>query len=225
MSEYHKINGLYKRWRKDLHTPDMLPDGAKYGDFKIGEFALPEFEYLFSNQWVWSEKLDGTNIRIYIDTTSGGVSYTIAGRTDRANIPKPLQEWIVSWIDTNIDNILDTFPETELVLYGEGVGEKIRKGGLFGEQHFKLFDILIGNFYLEKSAVAEIGEKLNLDTPPTWIGTIQEAIDKVKTLPKSTFGDFIIEGYVGQPLIRLNNAKGDRIVAKIKVCDFVRSKQ
>jgi hypothetical protein len=225
MSEYHKINGLYKRWRKDSHTPDMLPEGTQYNDFKIGEFALPEFEYLFNNQWVWSEKLDGTNIRIYLNTIGGNFNYSIKGRTDAANIPKQLAKWIDDWFHANYGNIANTFPDTELVLYGEGVGAKIQNGGLFGEQHFKLFDILIGQFYLEKPAVADIASKLNLDTPTTWIGNIQEAIDKVKTLPKSTFGDFTIEGYVGQPLVRLNNAKGERIVTKIKVRDFVRGRQ
>ena len=54
---------------------------------------------------------------------------------------------------------------------------------------------------------------------------IQEAIDKVRTLPKSAFGDFVIEGYVGQPLVRLQDAKGDRIVTKIKVVDFVKKEK
>jgi hypothetical protein len=218
--EYHKINGLYKRWRKDLHTEYMLPDGTKYNDFKIGEFAQPEFEYLFNNQWIWSEKLDGTNIRIYLNKIGGVTTYEIKGRTDKANIPNPLAKWIDNWFHDNYENIVSTFPDTELILYGEGVGNKIQGGELFGEQHFKLFDVLIGDFYLEKPAVADIASKLNLDTPTTWVGTIQEAINKVQTLPKSTFGDFTIEGYVGQPLVRLNNAKGERIVTKIKVCDF-----
>ena len=220
--EYHKINALYKRWRKDLHTPEMLPKGTNYNDFKTDEFALPEFEYLFNNKWVWSEKLDGTNIRVYLSIIDGIASYTVKGRTEKANIPKPLLEWIDTWFNNNYNNILETFSETELVLYGEGVGEKIQKGALFGKQHFKLFDVLINEFYLEKPDVAEIAKKINLDVPTFWIGTVQEAINKVKTLPKSGFGDFVIEGYVGQPLVRLNNAKGDRIVTKIKVRDFVK---
>ena len=48
-----------------------------------------------------------------------------------------------------------------------------------------------------------------------------KGVDPIETLPKSSFGDFVIEGYVGQPLVRLQNAHGDRIVTKIKVVDFV----
>ena len=216
--EYHKINGLYKRYRKDLN--DELPDGKQYGDFKIGEFACPEFEYLFNNDWIWSEKLDGTNIRIYLNPDG---TYTLKGRTDKANIPKPLSEWISDWYYVNEDLINQTFNRDKnatIILYGEGVGEKIQGGGLFGKQHLKLFDIFISGWWLRKDDVDTIGKALNLDTPVIWIGTIQDAIDKVKTLPQSSFGDFTIEGYVGQPCVRLSDAGGHRIVTKIKVKDF-----
>lgn len=223
--EYHKINGLYKRWRKDLHTEDMLPEGVSWNDFKIGEFSCPEFKYLFTNDWVWSEKLDGTNIRLYLSMTDNALVVNVRGRTEKANIPKPLMDWISTWVETNSSKILNTFSFTDnsiIILYGEGVGEKIQSGQAFGKQHFKLFDVYIDNYWLEKSAVAEIGTALNLDTAPYWIGTIQDAIDKVKSLPKSAFGDFIVEGYVGQPAVRLFNAKCERIVTKVKVRDFVK---
>ncbi len=90
----------------------------------------------------------------------------------------------------------------------------------FGEQHFKLFDIYIDSFWLKKDIVTTIGKRFNLDTPKYWIGSIQDAIDKVKTNPISSFGAFTIEGYVGQPIIRLANAMGNRIITKIKVKDF-----
>ncbi len=212
---YHKINAPYKRWQKNLHTQDMLPEGTNYGDFKIGEFASEEFEYLFNNDWIWSEKLDGTNIRIYINNDS----FDIKGRSDNADIPAELGNWILTWYNNNKAELHKQFPEG-VILYGEGVGSKIQKGGLFGEQHFKLFDIYIDSFWLKKDVVAAIGKQFNLDTPEYWIGSIQDAINKVKTEPTSSFGNFTIEGYVGQPTIRLANAKNERIITKIKVKDF-----
>ena len=222
--EYHKINGLYKRYRKDLHKEVELPKGTSYGDFIEGEFSKEEFEYLFNNQWVWSEKLDGTNIRIYLWFENEDEEwFTIKGRTDRAILPKPLEEWIKDYLRNNYTLLKDTFKDSNVILYGEGVGEKIQKvGHYYGEQHFKLFDIFIGGYYLEKDNVRLLGEKLKLDTPKYWYGTIKEAIDRVKRLPKSYFGDFTIEGYVGQPLVRLLNTNKERIITKIKVVDFVK---
>jgi hypothetical protein len=79
--EYHKIQGLYKR-----HT-----DGPNKGKFKVGEFSLPEFDYLFMNEWEMTEKIDGTNIRIHWDAAAEKV--TFGGRTKRSNIPaRPLEE-------------------------------------------------------------------------------------------------------------------------------------
>ena len=216
--EYHKINGLYKRYRKDLK--EKLPEGKSYGDFRIGDFALPVFEYLFNNDWIWSEKLDGTNIRIYLNIDG---SYTLKGRTEKSNIPKDLVAWVDNWYCINQQKIYEAFKLTEdscVILYGEGVGEKIQKGGGFGKQHFKLFDVYVNGWWLEKDAVDAIGTALSLDTPNTWVGTIQDAIESVKSKPKSSFGDFEIEGWVGQPLVRLSDARGNRIVTKIKVRDF-----
>jgi hypothetical protein len=221
--EYPKINGLYKRYNKIEHP--TLPEGKKYNDFIEGDFSCPEFEYLFNNDWIWSEKLDGTNIRIYLqlDIMSFCLNYQVKGRTDNADIPKELNTWIENWIEEKKNTIFEQFTKTnEVVFYGEGVGKKIQNGGAFGEQHFKLFDIYIGGMWLEKRAVNLIGSNLGLDVPPYWVGTIPEAIEKVKTLPKSHFGDFTIEGYVGQPLHRIRDAQGRRISTKIKVKDFVK---
>ena len=51
MIEYPKIESLYKR-------------NEKTHKFAIGEFRIPEFQYLYSLPWRWTEKIDGTNIRI-----------------------------------------------------------------------------------------------------------------------------------------------------------------
>ena len=148
---YHKINGLYKRWNKDTHTECMLPEGVKYNDFKIGEFSCPEFEYLFNNDWIWSEKLDGTNIRIYLyfnTNFENGKWFDIKGRRDgKSQIPKPLLDWITSYLENSKKLLMKHLGKKDVILYGEGVGENIHKGTHYGNQHFKLFDIYIGTFW------------------------------------------------------------------------------
>src|SRR5574340_172867 len=75
MTEYHKIQSIYKR--------DMT---SKRKTLLEGQWTLPEFEYLASNTWTFTEKVDGTNIRVIFQ--NGGV--TFGGRTEDAQIPAQL---------------------------------------------------------------------------------------------------------------------------------------
>jgi len=220
-TEYHKINAPYKRWREDLHTEEMKPKNKKWNSFKEDEFSKKEFEYLFKNDWYWVEKLDGTNIRIYLNIKDDNIEMTIKGRTNRSDIPKDLIMWIENWFETNYNLIKETFNKN-VILYGEGVGEKIQKNGnLFGKQHFKLFDIKIDNLFLKLEDVQKIAQNLNLEYPELFfVGSMEEAIALVKTKPKSTFGNFIIEGFIGKPLFDLKDRQDNRIITKIKVKDF-----
>lgn len=72
MKEYHKIQTVYKR------NPE-----TKFKTLLEGDFSLPEFEYLRDNAWVFTEKVDGTNIRVMFD----GKNITFGGKTDGAQIP------------------------------------------------------------------------------------------------------------------------------------------
>lgn len=57
MTEYHKIQTLFKR--------DME---SKHKTLLEGQWTLPEFEYLAGNVWTFTEKVDGTNIRVIFRT-------------------------------------------------------------------------------------------------------------------------------------------------------------
>ena len=73
--EYHKIKCPFKR----------SVEGNK--EVQWNDWIDPTIEYLKNNKWVFTEKVDGTNIRIFWD----GHSVTFAGRTDRAQIPAMLK--------------------------------------------------------------------------------------------------------------------------------------
>lgn len=202
MNEYHKIQSVYKR---DPQT----------NKFIVGEWTLPEFNYLSYNLWDWTEKVDGTNIRVMWD----GESVRFGGRTDRANIPVPL-----------LNSLLEQFPAQKFIdikadplcLYGEGYGQGIQKGGhLYGLPNFVLFDVKIGNWWLRRSSVVNIAEKLGISVVPTIrVGTLHEAIHKVSGGFNSTWGNFEAEGLVLRPAVDLFNRKGDRVITKIKCRDF-----
>ena len=85
-----------------------------------------------------------------------------------------------------------------------------------------LFDVLIGDTWLKREDIENIAEVFNLKVVPIVLeGTIQQAVDYVKTKPISPIGNGKeSEGLVGVPKARLTDFRGNRIVVKIKVCDF-----
>lgn len=209
MTEYHKIETLFER---DINGTKKLIDGA---------FRNDAVKYLANNDWYFTEKIDGTNIRIHWD----GHKVEFAGRTDRAQIPKPLMEYL-----TNTFNSMEAeemfeqkFGETEVILFGEGYGPGIQKGGAYrNDISFILFDVLIGDTWLKRDSVEDIATAFGIDIVPiVFVGDIKEAVDFVKTKPKSTIGTANMEGVVGRPVIEMKDRLGKRVIVKIKICDFI----
>jgi hypothetical protein len=215
---YSKINSIQKR-----HT-----EGPKKGQF-TGGWALPEFEYLADNEWVWREKVDGTNIRIQL---GGGLpgGHRIGGRTDNAQIPSPLLVRLQSLMGTLVydGTIGDTFDLDSLIrgsiiLFGEGYGTGIQKGGgAYGDPDFILFDVRIDNTWLREDDITGIAAALGIDRVPLMgTGTLNEAIDVVRNRKiVSTWEGVEIEGLVCTPTIPLFDRRGKRIITKVKGCDF-----
>ena len=209
--EYHKIECPFER---DI-------EGSK----KIlwNRWRNPTVEYLKDNKWVFTEKVDGTNIRIYWD----GHDITFAGRTDRAQIPAMLNQYLIETFQTNeVEELFEqTFGEKEVTLYGEGYGAKIQGcGGAYRKDNsFMLFDVMINGNYQPRETVEEIATMLNIDVVPIiFTGTIHEAIEFVMKHPKSTISedDLYMEGLVGRPAIELKDRCGNRVIVKIKWKDF-----
>ena len=114
------------------------------------------------------------------------------------------------------------FGEREVILFGEGYGAKIQKGETYrSDVGFILFDVMIGDNYQSRKAVEDIAKCFDLEVVPIIMcGTIQEAVDFVKTKPDSTIGLAKMEGLVGRPYVEVRDRCGNRVIVKIKVCDF-----
>ena len=207
MQEYHKIDGLFER---NIETKKL----------EEGKFRNPIIEYLKNNSWEFTEKVDGTNIRVVWD----GHKVSFFGRTDKAQIPAELTNRLIELFGGNENEELfeQKFGEKEVMLVGEGYGGKIQgKRGYSEKEDFILFDVAIEGCYLNRDSVREIANYFKINVVPViLIGTIQQAIDYVKTKPKSEVGVEISEGLVGRPLFELNNNTGRRIITKIKTRDF-----
>lgn len=201
-NEYPKIQTVLKRSQK---TYKVLP----------GEYSKPEFE-LFKNQdWLFTEKIDGTNIRaIY---RKGLKTIEIKGRTDKSEIPASLEKKIKSKLMGKIKSI-DTMFLDDVCFYGEGYGHKIQKNGskYSEDQDFIVFDIMYQGGWLGRDLIVVMCASLSLDfVPIIGSGSLELMIEKTARGFDSVFGDFKAEGIVA----RLQD-EGKRMITKLKHKDF-----
>jgi hypothetical protein len=211
MKEYHKIQTVFNR---DPET------GFK--TLLEGEYSLPEFEYLKNNRWVFTEKVDGTNIRVMFD----GDKITFGGKTDRASIPAQLVSRLNDRFLFQTDYFKETFADG-VCLYGEGYGAKIQKGGgnYRQDQDFVLFDVKVGDWWLKREGVEHVAVCLGIDVVPiVGYGTLIEMVAMVKNGFASQWGRFTAEGIVARPQTELQTRSGRRIITKIKCKDFAHYK-
>lgn len=190
-----------------------------------GEWALPEFEVLKDLQWDWSEKIDGTNVRILWN----GAFVRFGGKTDDAQIHTALLRSLQDiFTKEKMATVFGSGDPMEVCLYGEGYGSKIQKGGNYMPDYtgFILFDCKKDTWWLEKNNTIDIANKLGIPhVPIIKSGTLLEAVEFVKKGFVSTIAhnkNYMAEGLIMKPPVTLFNRKGERIVAKIKHKDFSR---
>lgn len=205
--EYTKIPNIFKR--------------EEYGNNKLlmGQYSTDELAYLAINFWNWTEKVDGTNVRVIWD----GYRVSFAGRTDKAQMPPHLLarlEELFGGADKE-ELFEQNFGSNNVILFGEGFGEKIQKGGgMYGAVDFILFDVFCG-MWLKRVDVEDIAQKFGIKVVPVvGCGNLAQAVDFIKTHPKSELRDAEMEGIVCRPMCELNDRRGNRIIVKIKCRDF-----
>lgn len=211
MYKYPKIETLFKRDE----------------NFKVtNEIRLPEFENI--KNWLITEKIDGTNIRIIYTPDD---KLLIRGKTDKASIPTFLLEELQNIFTVEkVKAILDNPIEKGLCLYGEGYGARIQKGG--GNYNkgnsFRLFDVWIDGCWLEWDSVEEIAKQLGIKTVPVIARTgLEEAIYMVKCSNLFSLVSFLegeaghkAEGIVARAYPTMLFRRGNPIKWKLKVKDY-----
>lgn len=205
--KYPKINSVFKR--------------DDNGKFMIGEWSTPELELLQDIKWDATEKIDGTNIRIRWNAVDNEIAF--GGRTDNSDIPKALLEKLNSLFSSEMfQNVFSNSGKSDVILFGEGYGNRIQKYGRLyipDGVDFILFDVKIGNWWLRHEDVAEIAQKLGIQSvPPCGKMTLKEAIEEVCNGITSAFGEFSSEGVVLK--LDLLDRAGRRLMTKVKVKDF-----
>ena len=208
MKQYEKIETVFCR---DTNGTKRLV---------LNDYRNPTIAYLKDNMWLFTEKVDGTNIRVHWD----GHKVEFGGRTDKAQIPGPLLNKLNEmFMTTEAEELFEqTWGDKDVILFGEGYGPKIQNGGDYrSDVSFILFDVLVGNNYQEREWVEKTAQMFNIDVVPIVLtGTIQDGIDYVMKHPQSTMGTAMMEGVVGRPMIELRDRRGERVIVKIKWEDF-----
>ncbi len=208
--KYHKIHALYKRDVKGRLTSD---------------FSKPEFEYLYYSAWRWTEKVDGTNIRVGFDKGS----FEIRGKSDKAQLPpgllKNVNAMFMARLAARRPHWWGVY-DIPITLYGEGYGAGIQKAGVgYGpDKGFIMFDALRGKQWLERHEVEDIAGYLDIPiVSEVLIGSIAVAIDYIQHDPMSIVArdSITMEGIVGVPLVPLVNQWGERVIVKIKGKDHL----
>ena len=220
MKTYHKIQTVFRRDQK-----------TKYKTLLIGEYARPEFKYLENNLWAWTEKVNGTNIRVIYD----GEFVNFKGKTNSAQMFPGMYECLEKLFRTDfaLKNLNEIFRKTfesyvEVCLYGEGYGAGIQKGGCYrDDKGFVLFDVWVNGWWLQRKDVVDIAEQLNIDVVPViGTGTLLEMAKMVRAGFNSQWGrfegwgEFKAEGVVARPLVELCARDGQRVITKLKCKDF-----
>jgi len=217
MKEYPKIETLYDR---DDKTRKVL----------VNEVRLDEFTNI--KRWHITEKVDGTNVRIGL-SPDGEISY--GGRTESAQMPVTLLNYLTyTFTIEKMCMAFETRGNLEVVLFGEGYGSKIQKGGgnYRNDVSFRLFDVLVGEWWLEHEAILDVAAKLSIAAVPSlgMIDSFPQSIDDLKsiigngglsvTAQEDKGHGLMAEGIVARTVPMLFTRRKDRLMWKLKVRDF-----
>jgi hypothetical protein len=210
-TEYHKIETLYDRDDKTHRLKEPL--------------RLKNRAYGIVNPWVFTEKIDGTNIRC--EWKKGAV--TFGGRTANAQIHADLVKWLYANVTPEKFAAAFSTAEYGVTLYGEGYGAGIQKGGgdYSPEKKLILFDVAVygvsgRTWWLSDEGLRDVGRKMQLDVVPVYGDmSLADATELVRTgFPSRVGNGRRAEGLVGRPVEPLFDKRGNRLIVKLKTGDF-----
>lgn len=212
---YPKIHSPYTRYANN-------PGDPMRNKLKIGDWARPEFGILRGLDWEWTEKVDGTNVRVIWD----GYKVCFGGRTEAAQMPIKLLDALNPMFPEEL--MEQQFGVNPATLYGEGYGPGVQNGGNYRrDMSFVLFDVAVWDatkgmhWWLLRDNVIEVSKGLGIGVVPLALcADVATAIDYVTSGVKSQWGDFPAEGLVGKPPLGITGRDGDRLMMKIKTKDF-----
>lgn len=160
------------------------------------------------------------NIRVHWD----GHKVEFGGRTNNASIPAHLMNKLIELFgSTPAEEMFEQlFGERDVILFGEGYGTKIQKGGgkyITNDCNFILFDVMINGNYQERQWVESTAQSFGIQVVPiVGHGPLADAVEYVKAHPCSIIAqeEREMEGIVCRPIYELLDRTGNRVIVKIK---------
>jgi hypothetical protein len=245
MLEYPKIDTLYRRDEVTRYIPKFVSERSMLRP----EFSLP-------SRWLVTEKIDGTNIRVIFEPAApapdgGGPGCAMArparvrfaGRTDNAQIPSFLLSHLQETFPP--EKLVSCFePDTTAILFGEGYGARIQKGGddYRSGVSFRLFDVVAFGlnvvtsdpfdgkpWWLNWNDVEDVAGKLSIKTVPVVgrtaglgeaIQTVEAGLGSAVAYEENERSDVNAEGVVARTDPLLFDRRGRRLMWKLKERDF-----
>jgi hypothetical protein len=227
---YSKIDGTNSKICYFPSTTDLLVGGktdkanSQHGQFEmlqeIGGNIKPELEKLFPKEGAkFAPVKDGNKILFYI-----------AEADDDLKVKYWEEEKAIAVLgkkkDPNYSSI--KMEEVPVYIYGEYYGQGIQKcGGRYHDHNdFRVFDIDAQGWWVPSDIRDAWCKQLGLKTVPfIGIRTIPEfekmVMDGFTTLVDGVKDPTLIEeGIVARPVIPIKDARGNRIIVKIKYCDY-----
>jgi hypothetical protein len=214
---YPKIDTLWKR--------SEVSFGVEPGDWR-----QPEFEFV--TLWDYYEKIDGMNVSLEffrgVSWPERAPNLEIRGRGPNTNWKQEQLMYLRSVGSSIGDYVRQQMDKHELSSYeifGELYGPGIQKGGVYGDRIlFRMFDIRVDDkVWLDMSALEEASFSMMIQTAPL-LGradalTISELVQNGMQ-SHVAYDDYIMEGVVARPPARLFDARGNRVMWKLKGKDF-----
>lgn len=212
---------------------------AIVGENELGEWMSPTYDE--ADQLMFPlDQMKGAEFHVYYK-----------GKTDNASIHPKLMQHLQEKYPTDVvlaalglkrfipkeefaDHKWQSYEDIPKIytIYGEGYGAKIQKAGgnyIKDGNGFIVFDVKVDDLYLQPSQRNVIAENMGAPVVP-FIGmmTLDEANQFVRKGFKSRIAenpDFMAEGLVIRNELGLKTRRGERIITKIKTCDFQKYRQ
>ena len=248
---YQKIQTVFKRDEKNVIMPYDELTQPEFEFLRSMPWRCEEkidgtnVRLEVSSEIVYNNSTEPCNLK--------GAAFAVdyKGKTDNANIHPNLLKHLTDtypaekvleslglksfvpveeWADHNWQTYEDI--PRRYTIYGEGYGAKIQKAGgnyIKDGNGFIVFDVKVDDLYLQPSQRNVIAENMGAPVVP-FIGmmTLDEAIQFVREGFKSRIAenkDFMAEGLVIRNELGLKTRRGERIITKIKTCDFQKYRQ
>lgn len=184
-------------------------------------YRRPEFAHI--DQWLWTEKLDGSNISI----AASKFGTTWRGRTPNSQfnleIVNHLNLRVEAWTGI-LDNVLNENKLDSIEFFGEVFGPNIQNGQKYASTiNTKFFDIRVDQrLWLDWNTCREYSRVLGYEMPAFGLVGTNALVDMVREgfpTKESRHGGWA-EGIVAKTPIPLYNNNNDRLIWKLKTKDF-----